>query len=196
MGREATCTVRVGTQTAEVKALLESTELILRGAIKRRYAITALQGVQAVDGELRFLADGERVVLQLGAADAASWAKKIATPSPSLAAKLGVSPDKPAFVFGTLDDAVLRAALKGHTTGDVQAASLLVALMHTQAELDAAIAQHQRMPCAAMWAVYPKGRGVALTDASIRTALRALGYVDNKSSAVSDTLTATRYVRR
>ena len=196
MGREATCTVRVGTHNAEVKALLESTELILRGAIKRRYAITALQGVQAVDGELRFLADGERVVLQLGAADAASWAKKIATPSPSLAAKLGVSPDKPAFVFGREDDAALAAALKGASTRDLQTASQLIAVMHTPDELDAAIAQHQRMPCAAMWAVYPKGRGVLLSDAHIRQALRALGYVDNKTSAVSDTLTATRYVRR
>ena len=196
MGREATCTVRVGTQTAEVKALLESTELILRGALKRRYAIAALQDVVVVDAELRFWADGEAVALRLGAADAASWARKIAAPPPSLPAKLGVSAGKPAFVFGRVDDAALAAALKGASTRDLQTASQLIAVMHTPAELDAAIAQHLRMPCAAMWAVYPKGRGVLLSDAHIRQALRALGYVDNKTSAVSDTLTATRYVRR
>lgn len=196
MGREATCTARVGTQTAEVKALLESTELILRGVIKRRYAIAALKGTQVLDGELRFHADGDAVALQLGSKEAASWAKKIATPPPSLAAKLGVSADKPAFVLGRLDDATLAAALQGATTANAQAAAELIALIHSEADLAAAIAQHASMACKALWAVYPKGRGAAVSDAVVRAALRSCGYMDNKTSAVSAALTATRYSRR
>lgn len=44
-----------------------------------------------------------------------------------------------------------------------------------------------------LWTIYPKGRGVAFGEREIRTALRAAGFRDTKSCAVSGLLTATRY---
>jgi hypothetical protein len=43
----------------------------------------------------------------------------------------------------------------------------------------------------ALWAVYPKGGAM---DAAVRTQLRAAGWRDVKACAVSERLTATRYL--
>lgn len=51
MGREAACLCRWGVDKGEVKALLESHELILRGEIKRKVALTDLKNVK-VDGAI------------------------------------------------------------------------------------------------------------------------------------------------
>jgi hypothetical protein len=196
MGREATCAARVGAESAEVKALLESSELILRGGFKRRYAIAGMRELQVLGDELQFQASGEQVALALGAAQATSWARKIATPAPTLAAKLGIAGDRPAYVFGNADDPALAAALTGASTSDAQRAHLLIAVLRSEADLEAAVELHAGMPCAMLWAVVPKGRGAVPSDASVRRTLRERGYVDSKTAAVSATLTATRYGRR
>lgn len=196
MGREAQCEARVGRDSAAVKALLESSELILRGAIKRRWGITSLQGVAVVAGELHFQAGGEPVALALGDAESRRWATKIATPPPTLAAKLGIGPGQPVVVWGRADDAALAAALDGATTTDPGAAPAMLAVVRSGADLDAAAEQHRGLPCPVLWIVHPKGPAAPIGDGAIRQALRARGYVDTKTSAVSDTLTATRYTRR
>ena len=43
--------------------------------------------------------------------------------------------------------------------------------------------------------VHGKGPDADPSDTLVRIAMRGWGYVDNKTSAVSDKLTATRYVR-
>ena len=197
MGREAGCEARVGHEQGTVKALLESKELILRGAIRRRWALADLQDVKVVDDILHLRAGDESVDLRLGALQAASWAKKIATPPPSLAAKLGVGPASPAFVIGPLADAELAAALAGGITTRPEAAALALAVVLDLQALDAALKAHARLPAArAIWLVYPKGRDSTLPDGVVRERLRAAGYVDSKSTAVSERLTATRYARR
>jgi hypothetical protein len=196
MGREAVCACRVGHESGDVKALLESTELILRGAIKRRYEIRLLHAVAVIAGELRFEAGTEAVALVLGEAESQRWLKKINTPPPSLAEKLGISGTHKALLFGKLDDPALAEALRGAQTKTADAAALLIAVVHSEAELMAMVELHRKMSAKAAWVIYPKGRAATISDSSIRQTLRALGYVDNKTSAVSDALTATRYVRR
>jgi hypothetical protein len=71
MGREARCGCRCGAETGEVKALLETEELILRGAVKRRIPIASITGIRVDAGGLHFTADSEAVVLELGSAEAA-----------------------------------------------------------------------------------------------------------------------------
>jgi hypothetical protein len=196
MGREALCACRVGKESGDVKALLESTELILRGAIKRRYEISSLSGAAVVAGELHFKVGTEAVALVLGEADSQRWLKKINTPPPSLAEKLGLSGTNKALVFGKPGDAALVEALRGAQTKTAGAAALLVAVVRSEAELMAMIELHRTMSAATVWVVYPKGRAASISDGTIRQTLRTLGYVDNKTSAVSDVLTATRYVKR
>lgn len=196
MGREAQCNAHVGAETAAVKALLESSGVILRGGIRRRYALADLQALQVAGEQLRFSAGGEAVALDLGNAEAARWLKKLSTPPPTLAAKLGIGPASPALVFGPLDDAALAEALQGARTRAAAKASCLVAVVFTAGELQAAVQLHATLPCPALWVVHPKGTAASLGDSHVRQTLRGLGYVDNKSTAVSAALTATRYTRR
>ncbi|GCL61802.1 hypothetical protein [Pseudaquabacterium pictum] len=195
MGREASCAAQVGAETATVKALLEAQALILRGSLRRRWALAALQHLQVAGEALQFQADGEAVRLQLGAAEAGRWLLKIQTPPPSLAAKLGVAPGAPVWLHGAADDAALAQALAGATTTDPAAATQMLVVVIRPADLDAALQVHAGLACPGLWLVHRKGRGVALGDTAIRTVLRDRGYADHKTTAVSDTLTATRWRR-
>jgi hypothetical protein len=115
---------------------------------------------------------------------------------PSLAAKLGVSAATPAAVFGPVaDDAELATALQGACTDDASAAAMLVALVLSADDLERAVARHADVAGAALWVVHAKGKAAVLGDTAIRQALRARGYADTKTTAVSDRLTATRYRR-
>ncbi|HEY9108080.1 MAG TPA: hypothetical protein VIN58_15465 [Roseateles sp.] len=199
MGREASCIARVGNETAEVNALLESTTVVLRGALKRKWDIAALQNLRVEGNELRFEAGEEAVALVLGEKEAGKWLTKLQTPPPTLAAKLGVSPENPALLIGptvgTLDPALAEALSHG-LTGNVKEARMLVAVISKPGELERMADFHATMICKTVWVVHQKGRDAFPSDAEIRTELRSRGYVDNKTSAVSDRLTATRYVRR
>lgn len=200
MGREVVCEARVrrGTVLEEggVKALLESTEVILRGSLKRRWAVTVLSDLAVLDDTLEFRAADEQVSLLLGPTEASKWLAKLSTPPPSLAHKLGVGPQSLACVLGCVDDAMLAQALAGVATQSPSQAAMLVAVMRDETDLQAAVVAHAGMPFPVLWAVYPKGRGSSLPDALVRSVLRAAGYVDNKTSAVSERLSATRYLRR
>ena len=198
MGREATCTARVGTETAEATALLESTTVVLRGDIKRRWDIAALQNLRLDGEELRFEAGDEAVALVLGEKEAGRWLKKLQTPPPTLAAKLGVSADNPALLIGPTSgplDPALAEALAGCITTNMREARMLVAVLSKAAELPRMAEFHADMICKTVWVVHPKGPDADPSDAQVRTAMRGWGYVDNKTSAVSGTLTATRYVQ-
>ncbi|HEY1130826.1 MAG TPA: hypothetical protein VGF12_15585 [Roseateles sp.] len=203
MGREASCTARVGTQdaqeSAEVTALLESTTVVLRGALKRKWDIATLQALRLVGGELQFEVGGETVALVLGEKEGERWLKKLQMPPPTLAAKLGVGPDNPALLIGPTVgplDPVLAEALAGGLTTNLRQARMLVAVLSKPSELARMAEFHADMICKTVWVVHPKGPGASPSDAEVRTAMRGWGYVDNKTSAVSDRLTATRYVRR
>jgi hypothetical protein len=82
MGREAVCTCDWAGTVAEVKALLETSELILRGEIRRRVAFSEIARMCrcSADG-LRFKTGGERVELCLGLPSAAKWAAAITRPA-------------------------------------------------------------------------------------------------------------------
>jgi len=196
MGREAHCIARVGPLDGPVRALLESRELILRGDVVRgRYAIADLRELRVSDAGLEFVCDDVPVVLDLGQHEAARWLEKIRTPPPSLAAKLGISADRPALVTGHSDDPALRLALAGATTDDDVRAALLLAIVADDDALQQALARHAHLRERPLWIVHGKGRH-AYGEASVRAFMRPRGYVDTKCSAISDRLSATRYVWR
>lgn len=188
MGREASTYARIGAEHGAVMALLEAEGIILRGAMRRRYPRGDLATVRAEDGELRFECGGDAVALVLGEPAASQWAAAIRKPLPSLREKLGVR--GPVLVIGNCDDAALRAALAESTTEDPVDAGMIVAGIDSERDLAAALAVPGRLP---IWAVYRKGKGVLFGDAAIRQAMRAAGYRDSKSCAVSEQWTATRY---
>lgn len=197
MGREASCTARVGTETAEVAALLESTTVVLRGALKRRWDIAALQNLRLAGEELLFEVGDEAVALVLGEKEAGRWLKKLQTPPPTLAAKLGVSAENPALLIGPTVgplDPALAEALAGGITTNMREARMLVAVLSNPSELPRMAEFHADMICKTVWVVYTKGLSASPSGGEVRDAMRGWGYVDNKTTAVSDKLTATRYV--
>lgn len=196
MGLEAICACTVDGESAEAKALLESRALILRAPFRRSFAIAAIRDVRVEGEEMRFQAGGNAVALMLGDGAASKWTKKILTPAPSLAAKLGIGHANPAHVIGIVTDRALAEALDGHSAA-AGAATLSVAIVGSAAELDDALGKHAALPAGShIWVIHAKGPKAAFGDNAVRAHMRTLGYRDSKSSAVSDALSATRYALR
>jgi hypothetical protein len=196
MGLEARCLCRWQGGAGEVKALLETHELILRGDFKRRYALVAMADVSVVGEDLRFTSGGEGVALALGAARAGRWAKKIGEPPPSLAKKLGVGPSSRALVIGQVSSAALQEALAGGTAASTDEARLSLAVVADAAALECALRAHATMPRGIpIWIVHGKGPRAPFGEGPVRRLMREAGYRDTKVSAVSDDLSATRYSR-
>lgn len=193
MGREAVAVARWGGAVEEVKVLLEAHEIILRGAIKARIPRAGISRVAVEEGELVLWAEGGRLVLELGASEAAKWQAYLQKPRPSLASKLGIGAERPAFVMGRPDDRELETALLGAVAVSPERAHVLLAITHSEADLAAALDVARAHPRLLLWCIYEKGKTATLGDTAIRSALRAHGYIDTKSCSVSDRLTATRY---
>ncbi len=193
MGREAMVRAEVSGESGEVKALLESNELILRGGVRRRFAKTEMSDVH-VDGEvLRFQAKGDVVALHLGSKMAAKWAAAIAKPPPSLRSKLGLGGDNRALLIGTLEDDALVEALEGALAEEPVHPQIIIATVHDASGLRNAQDAHSEFSALPLWVVYLKGPMVAFGDTAIRKALRNAGFRDTKSCAVSEKWTATRF---
>jgi len=196
MGREAFAACRWNGQAGEVKALLESRELILRGALKACFAIADMSDIGVEGDDLRFRAGEHDVALTLGAPLAASWARKLATPPPTLAQKLGIGPSARALLIGETHEPVLLAALAGGRAGSPQEARLSLAIVGSEADLLQALSVHDNLPPGMpIWIVHGKGPRTAFGEGPVRLIMREAGYRDNKVSAVSDALSATRYAR-
>ncbi|MFM6933458.1 MAG: hypothetical protein ACKOUT_14590 [Novosphingobium sp.] len=196
MGREAIAQCRWQGQSGEAKVLLESQEIILRGPIKARIARTGITSFAAEGEALRVTTPDGELIAAMGAKEAGKWAEALARPAPSLASKLGVGGERPAFLLGETDDEALLDALAGHHRVErAELASVIVALIDDGPELDAALelaGEHGLM----LWCVYLKGKAAVFGDTAIRAHLRAAGWMDNKTCAVSDRLSATRYGRK
>src|SRR4051794_12231474 len=106
MGREASCHCRWGTEEANVVALLETHELILRGGMRRKVALSSIHDLSVNEESLTFRVDSDRVELELGKQAAGRWARAIAEP-PSLASKLGILNRRHVKVLGQVEDDAL-----------------------------------------------------------------------------------------
>ncbi|HEY0381290.1 MAG TPA: hypothetical protein VGC72_03730 [Candidatus Elarobacter sp.] len=196
MGREARCTASWGARRGDVTALLESTELIVRGAFRASAPLASLQDVRAAGGTLFFRSGDEDVALVLGAA-APRWAAALATPPPSVATKLGIA-GKRVLVEGALDDEALAAAVATAAQSGEHDAELIVARVDDGDEL-ARIASERRALLEAgvpMWVVYTKGARGPLGETAVRALLRERGLMDLKVASVSATLTALKFARK
>jgi hypothetical protein len=185
---------RWGGESAEVKALLETHELILRGALKKTVPFADMKSVHAEGEHLCFKVGRESVALSLGAKDAISWAKKIATPPPALRDKLGLKDGAKALVIGPVQDAALAEALEGAITKAPAKAAIVVAVVENEKGLANTL---RACPSGApIWIVHRKGKDAAFGENAVRAAMRAKGFIDTKVSAVSADFSATRYAQR
>jgi hypothetical protein len=195
MGNEATCRVSIGGESAEAKVLLETGELIVRGALKARIPFRDVKDVVADDGVLRLRWNGREVSIQLGA-DAAKWAAKIVNPK-SVIDKLGVKPGQMVSIAGSLDPAFI-AGLEKHgadVSSRVRKGSAVIFLAANRAsDLQQLESLRDSLDAAgAIWVIRPKG--VAhISESDVMAAGKAAGLVDVKVVRFSDTHTAEKLV--
>jgi hypothetical protein len=197
MGKETTCDCQWGGESGHCKVLLETSELIVRGPIRRRVPIASLTQVSIEGNNLHFRAGEDAVTLILGTALAQSWAKKIATPPPTLAAKLGISPQSNLLIVGDCADEGLKAAIDGAAATDSKKPDMILAYIRSTSDLNYALDLYSKIASRPpMWIVYPKGSNKPIGETEIRNTLRQEGFIDTKVASVSATLTALRFLKR
>lgn len=193
MGREAVAVCHWQGDVAEAQLHLDSTALSLRGDIRLDIPRAQINDVVLCDEGVRVITSGPELLMEFGAVEAARWRTAILKTPLTLAEKLGVSVETPAFVLGAFDDAPLAAALTGVTVQSAASAAILVAVLMAKPDLNVASELALAQPGKHIWMVYRKGKAAVLGDTMVRAHMRGLGFIDSKTSAVSDQLTATRY---
>lgn len=198
MGREAICKCEWGETVAEVKALLETSEIILRGGIRKRVPFSGINEVSIQGDKLCFKVNNERVQLVLGASSAEKWAAAIASPPPALSKKLGITKTTVVRVIGSVPDEALQEALAEAARISAKGADLIVAYVDSPESLHATLrdAKAQIISGVPIWMVYAKGPGHAINETAIRSLLRENGMIDTKVASVSSKLTALKFVVR
>lgn len=194
MGREAMCECHWATTKVPVKALLESTEIVLRGELKKRLPFSELKELTVKADRLCFTVADDPVQLLLGAAEAKKWAASIQNP-PTLARKLGITSKTAVRIIGNIDDEGLKEAIAEAGQAVVKDPGLIIACVETPESLQAALrdAREHLLHSVPIWIVYPKGAGHPLNESSIRQVLRNSGMMDTKIASVSAKLTALRF---
>jgi hypothetical protein len=196
MGREATCHCQWNAESGDCKVLLETSELIVRGPIRRRVPIASLTQISVRGNQLLFHSGEDHVTLNLGASLAPSWAKKLITPPPSLAEKLGITPASHLVLLGEFETQELKTAVSHAATINEKQADLILVRVNTAADLNYALDRYSAHPGnPPIWIIYPKGPNHPINETEIRGTLRHESFIDTKVASVSTTLTALKFIR-
>ncbi len=196
MGAEAKTTLRIGRQSYQGTALLESDELRFRGGTRLRIALRDVSAVSAKDGALRIEhANGVASFLLGDAAEA--WAEKIRSPR-TLADKLGVTRGMRVAVIDVddkevLDDLLAKGAELVVGTVPQEAAMVLLRVVRPSqlATLDAMTSRIARN--GTIWVVHPRG-DASVADTVIFAAARDAGLTYTKVVRFSERDTAEKLV--
>jgi len=192
MGREVAGEIRFGGKAGPGKLLLEAEGLILRGAVRAQIARGEITGFAAAGDTLRIETRRGAIEADLGAREAAAWVRALAKPLPTLAEKLGIGPDRAVLRLGPVTDAALLEALAGIRDG-ARPPVLALAELPDLAALEAALSAMAGHPGLPLWTVTLKGTDSPLSEATLRARMRAAGWRDTKSCAVSARMTACRW---
>lgn len=189
MGQEIKCRVDFSGQSSEGKALLETSEIIFRGAFRLKIPFQAITALEASKGKLSIQYPEGQAVFHIGKA-ADKWADKVRNP-PSRLDKLGVKPGIKARLIGRHDDD-FRRELAGR--GAVLSAKKpqLVFLSVQEKDQLVELAYLLETP---VWIIYPKGVKT-ITEGDVIAAGRAAGFIDIKVCAFSATHTALKFKPR
>src|SRR5579859_6780883 len=197
MGNEVKGAMRVADQRHQGKILLETSEIIFRGADCRlRIPFAELREVIATEGELRLKTKSGLTVFEVGAT-AEKWREKILHPK-TRAEKLGLKAGTQvrlvvAFAADFVKElkASKSAIVKNGGSGSPEIIFLAV---EGQRSL-AAIAKNAKKTkgAQALWVVYPKGKK-EITEVEVISAGRKTGLKDVKVVGFSATHTALKFV--
>jgi hypothetical protein len=195
MGREAFVQAAYDGRSSEAKALLESQGILLRAPFSLTLPRNGISGLVVEGDDLTGQGPRGRFVLGLGAVEAGKWKAALERPLPSLADKLGLTPGGAVWTAGDVGAVELASALTGMARTEPATASLLLVHAPDAAALVEAL-EVAAAATAPVWVIHGKGKGATFGEAPVRALMRERGFIDTKVSAVSDTLSATRYLRR
>ncbi|MGB8323153.1 MAG: hypothetical protein WCE52_09345 [Candidatus Acidiferrum sp.] len=197
MGQEVTCTVRHRGKSAKGKALLETSELILRGDLRLKIPFSAITSLRAVDVELHVRTRDGVTVFELGE-QAETWREKIANPK-SLIEKLGPKAGDAVVIVGKFEAGFLRdlkkvgAAMQEKVSGETQ--WIFLAAEERESLKKVAVIAKVMQGAAGLWIVYAKGKK-ELTENDVRGAGLKAGLVDVKVARFSEMKTGLKFVVR
>ncbi|MFL5521991.1 MAG: hypothetical protein ACJ8B6_13700 [Gemmatimonadales bacterium] len=196
MGAEARTTLKIGRQSYDGTALLETDELRFRGETRMRIALRDVSAVSAKDGTLRVEHANGVACFVLGDV-AESWAEKIRSPR-TLADKLGVKRGMQVAVIDVedrdiLDDLEAKGAqlVLGSVPQDVGMVLFRVVRPSQLASLGAMTSRIARN--GAIWVVHPRG-DASVADTIIFAAARDAGLTYTKVVRFSERDTAEKLV--
>ncbi|HKR62867.1 MAG TPA: DUF3052 domain-containing protein [Thermoanaerobaculia bacterium] len=184
--------MQIGKESGEAKALLETEELIVRGAVRAKIPFRDVKDVRAEDGVLALRWNDRDVRIHAGK-DAAKWAEKIRNPK-SVADKLGVKSGQKISVVGALDAAFLEGR-DADVSKRLRKDSDLIFLAANRRE-DLSRLDECRDALAsngAVWVIRPKGID-AITERDVLARGKEAGLVDVKVVKFSETHTAEKFV--
>lgn len=197
MGRETTTTVKTSTATATAKVLLETSEVICRGELKRKFPFAAMKNLKSLDGWLKFKCDGEEVSIHLHeSADA--WLKRIKNP-PSRVAKLRVKAGDSVLLLGSVDEDVNLELIAARANVAAKLSDrprvVLYFIESTAALKKLASIEKSLAAGGAVWVLWPKGADAAVRHGDVVNAGRACGLNQTISIGFSPKFTGLRLVR-
>ena len=195
MGRQAKATwIGEHGRAAAVTLHLEAAGLQISGERRAQVPRSAWSKVEAADGVVSFVADGETYRFRLGST-AAAWVRALTTPPPTLAEKLGVAEGETVAVRGDLPLPELDDALAGAARVPPWESDVVVVVVRSDDELDALPVWFNECGIGShVWVVHGKGRdSTAPGDTAVRAVMRSAGWRDTKVSAIGGPWSATRY---
>lgn len=195
MGNEVLTRVEIGSEWAEARALLETDEVIVRGALKAKIPFKEMKDVRAEAGVLSLRWKDRNVRIQVGR-DAAKWAEKIRNPK-SVLDKLGVKARQKVSIIGEVDSAFADQleARGAEVTFKARPERDLIFFAANRREELARLDELRRalQPAGAIWILRPKGHP-AISESDVLAAGKAAGLVDVKVVRFSETHTAEKLV--
>jgi hypothetical protein len=196
VGAEARTTLKIGRQSYDGTALLETDELRFRGDTRLRIALRDVSAVSAKDGTLRVEHANGVASFVLGEV-AESWAEKIRSPR-TLADKLGVKRGMQVAVIDVedrdvLDDLEAKGAqlVIGSVPQDVMMVLVRIVRPSQLSTLGAMTSRIARN--GAIWVVHPRG-DASVADTVIFAAARDAGLTYTKVVRFSERDTAEKLV--
>lgn len=189
MGRELQCRVDFGKDSSVGKALLETAEVVFRGAFRLKIPFGEIRSMSTRAGKLTIDFPAGTAVLHLGE-EAAKWEARIRNP-PGRLDKLGVKAGSKVQLIGSHDEDFKRELSDRQAVITTTSPELVFLTIRKKNDLSK-IAQLGRQR---VWVIYPKG-AVAVREGHVRSAGLAAGLVDVKVCAFSPTHTALKFTPR
>jgi hypothetical protein len=189
MGQEIKCRVDFSGESSDGKALLETSEIIFRGAFRLKIPFQAITRLEASHGRLSIHYPDGQAVFHIGAA-AEKWVEKIRNP-PSRLDKLGVKPGARVHLIGRHDEDFRRElAARGAALSAKKPELVFLAVKEKNQLVE--LAYLTETP---VWIIYPKGL-TATSQGDVIAAGRAAGFIDVKVCGFSATHTALKFKPR